>query len=193
MLTGGRTARALYKHWSSSKFSPANLKGVEFYFGDERCVPIDAPESNFRLVKESLFPQGVSDGVKLVPLLASEFDYWSSAKEYDDLLPKQIDIVLLTVGVDGHIASIFPGCNSLFENTRRVVPVVAPIYPYHRITITPLLIKGAHQVFVLAYGAEKHQVYEKALRNPGDISTFPARLLLDRNWIFGEELCLNQT
>ena len=99
-------------------------------------------------------------------------------------LPETIDFMLLSIGDDGHIASLFPNSPALFENERKVVPVIGPKAPYQRITITPSVIQSAKHVYVLALGDEKRRKYEEAILDREDISSIPARLVLDRTWIF---------
>ena len=107
MLTGGGSAARLYKAWRDL---PAfqQMIGVSFYFGDERCVPPDHEESNFGMVIQVLFPQGVPTGCSVFRMEADATNLETAAQRYADLLPDSIDVILLGVGEDGHIASLFP-------------------------------------------------------------------------------------
>jgi len=186
MLTGGRSAKQFYEAWAASGHLPANFSKLRFYFGDERCVPSDHPESNYRLASEALFPQGIPDHVRVHRMETDCSDLEGAAARYAAVLPDCIDILLLSMGEDGHIASLFPHSQALKEANRRVVAVRGPKLPYERMTITPPVIRNARHVFVMALGPQKRMVYEQALRNPSDIDTLPARLVVERSWIFGD-------
>jgi 6-phosphogluconolactonase len=185
MLTGGRSASCLYEAWAElPKFS--QLRNVHFYFGDERCVPPDHPESNYGLVMRTLFKYGVPPTCKVTRMIAEQADQDSAALAYEIQLPDKLDVLLLSVGEDGHIASLFPHSAVVFETLRRVKCITSPKPPIHRLTITPPTIQYARKVFILALGKQKRAVYEEALRNPAAIDAIPARLVLNRTWIFGD-------
>jgi len=184
MLTGGQSAESLYLIWRDlPEFKM--LKCVSFYFGDERCVsPVDSA-SNYGLVMRTLFAKGTPLGHLVFRMETDAVDQEHAAVHYESILPSKIDILLLGVGEDGHIASLFPYSAPLYETLRRVVPVTGPKPPFERFTITPPVIKNAGQVFVLALGEQKRTVYEEALHDPSNIYAIPARLVLNRTWIFG--------
>lgn len=185
MLTGGQSAEHLYLIWRElPEFKM--LKCVSFYFGDERCVPPLDSASNYGLVMRTLFAQGASLGHLVLRMETDAVDQEHAATHYESLLPSKIDILLLGVGEDGHIASLFPHCAALYETLRRVVPVTGPKPPFERFTITPPVIQNAGEVFVLALGKQKRTVYEEALNDPSNIYAIPARLVLNRTWIFGD-------
>ena len=182
VLTGGRSAERLYKNWSEL---PAflQLSGVNFYFGDERCVPPDHADSNYGLAMRTLFCRGVPIGCSVYRMEADDLDRAAAAQRYGETIPQQVDVMLLSVGEDGHIASLFPGTSELAELSKRVVPVNGPKRPNKRLTITPAVILQAQSIFVLATGASKADVLVRALQNPGDFVTLPARLVLDATWV----------
>jgi 6-phosphogluconolactonase len=183
MLTGGRSAERFYKAWS---ISPELSKAcnVHFYFGDERCVPCDHPDSNYGLVVRTLFPNGEPQYVKIHPLRVDAFNVEAAADLYADSLPEVIDILLLSMGEDGHIASIFPNSSALWETKRKVIPIIGPKPPFQRLTVTPSVIKSAKQIYILAIGDKKKRKYKEALLNPSDTATLPARIVLHGTWIF---------
>ena len=110
-------------------------------------------------------------------------DRAAAAERYAALLPERIDILLLGVGEDGHIASLFPNSPILQETKQRVVMVVGPKAPYSRITITPSVITDAGALFVLAPGLAKSKVLIQALQHPEDFYSFPVRLALRGTWL----------
>jgi len=91
--------------------------------------------------------------------------------------------MLLGVGEDGHIASLFPGNEALQETLRRVVPVIGSRPPLRRMTVTPMVISQARHVYVLACGTAKAAVLLKALALPHDVSGIPASLVLHGTWL----------
>lgn len=184
MLTGGRSATKVYKSWASMPDLMNTFLGVDFYFGDERCVPPNHQDSNYNLTTSLLFPMGVPKNISMHRMEADHIDSEFAAGLYEKLLPKSIDLILLSVGDDGHIASLFPNSSALHEDRRLVMPVLAPYPPYKRFTITPKVIKGARNIVVIAEGVAKKKIYEKALQEPDDIDSIPARLVLNRTWIF---------
>lgn len=185
LLTGGRSAERLYKVWAAS--SPfALIRNVHFYFGDERCVSPDDPLSNFGLAMRTLFLQGVPKDCTVTGMASDQLNYSEAAAAYAMQLPNRVDLLLLSVGLDGHIASIFPHSTALKEKDRRVVAVRGVNPQCDRLTITPPVIHSAHNVIVMALGAEKRAVYEEAKIDPADVDILPARLVLGRTWILGE-------
>lgn len=185
MLTGGRSAAILYRAWSSI-LTKDLISKINFYFTDERCVPFDHIESNYSMVMNNLFNNYSPEFLKVYRMDACNSNLENAANEYAALLPNNIDIMILSLGEDGHIASLFPNSSALFDARHFVTPVIGPKAPFKRLTISPSVIKNAREVFVLALGAQKRAVYEEALRNPIDINSIPARLVLNRTWIFGE-------
>jgi 6-phosphogluconolactonase len=186
MLTGGRSATRLYAAWAPMLASVDRQGIVHFYFGDERCVPPDDPESNHRLALAALFPQGLPAWARMHRIEAEEADVDAAARRYAAALPERLDIVLLSMGDDGHIASLFPHGEGLHESTRRVLPVVGPKAPARRITVTPPVLHDARETFVMALGKHKQALHARLRDDPADIDTFPARLALGGTWIFGE-------
>lgn len=190
MLTGGRSASSLYSAWSDL---PAFMRmdRVKFYFGDERCVPPDHPESNYGLAMRTLFKRGVPTGCGVFRMEADNPDREAAANKYGDTMPMEFDVMLLGVGEDGHIASLFPGSAALHETNRYVVPITAPKPPRDRLTITPPVIRRTKSIFLLATGPVKAAVLSKALQAPADLDSFPVRLALNATWVLDTALSEN--
>ncbi|VUX54856.1 6-phosphogluconolactonase [uncultured Woeseiaceae bacterium] len=187
MLTGGKSAEKLYTAWEeSSAFCTAT--GIQFYFGDERCVAPDHPESNYGMSMRKLFPKGVPEGCSVFRMEADDPDREASALRYNNELQERIDVLLIGVGEDGHIASLFPGSPELKETDRRVVPVSGPKPPFNRLTITAPVIAEARTVFVLAPGEVKTQILMRALQEPGAVDALPVRLVLGATWLLDSPL-----
>ena len=182
MLTGGRSAERLYTSWAELPAFRQTAR-VQFYFGDERCVSPDRLESNFGLAMRTLFKQGVPTGCSVFRMEAERSNREAAALDYGKRLPIQVDILLLGVGEDGHIASLFPGSAALKITRQQVVAITGPKPPHDRFTITPPVISQAKSVFVLATGSAKGQVLVKALQAAGDINKVPACLVLNAIWL----------
>lgn len=180
MLTGGRSARALYVAWAGS---PAfhSTGNVDYYLGDERCVPADHEESNSGMVMRDLFGRGMPPGCRFFPM-AVDGDKESRARDYEKILPERLDVLLLSVGEDGHVASLFPGDEVLSEESRRIVPVSGPKAPHDRLTITPNVIRNARSVFLLAQGPQKAKLLERVLAG-GEARSLPVSLAMDATWL----------
>jgi 6-phosphogluconolactonase/glucosamine-6-phosphate isomerase/deaminase len=118
------------------------MTGVSF-FGDERCVLPDNAESNYGIAMQTLFLHGVPVRCAVFRMGADAADREAAAQRYADLLPDSIDVLLLGVGEEGHIASLFPNSASLQERKRRVIPITGPKPPFERLTITPPVIAQA--------------------------------------------------
>ncbi len=182
MLTGGRSAARLYKAWRNIP-DFQQMTGVSFYFGDERCVPKGHPESNYGMAMQALFQNGVPAGCSVFRMEADAINLEAAAQRYADLLPDSVDVLLLGVGEDGHVASLFPNHVALQERRRRVLLITGPKPPFERLTITPEVITRARSVFVLATGSAKAVMLSAALKNPNDFVALPARLTLGGTWL----------
>jgi 6-phosphogluconolactonase len=192
-LTGGRSPRAVHTALMAQA-GDLPWKKVQLTFGDERCVPPDDEESNYRVAKETLIdPSGIPAGN--VFRMRGEIDPEAAAREYEDMLrafaarlgePRYVhDLLLLGLGEDGHTASLFPGSPALEETTREVLPVIGPKPPPQRISMTFPLINAAQHVLFLVPGSEKREVAEAAIA--GD-ARFPASRVHGQEcttWLFG--------
>lgn len=184
-LTGGRTAEALYRDEHFLQVLKENV--TNYYFGDERCVEANHADSNHHLALSTLFPDGIPENKVIHRIRGEAADPAQEAVRYAKLLPEELDILLLTVGEDGHIASLFPGHPALNEDRRTVIAVNnAPKAPPARITITPAAIRTAKKIIVMATGAQKGNVLAEALNKPKDISQLPVRLTIGTTWVLDQ-------
>ena len=151
-LTGGSTPRYAYEH--AAKLEP-DWTNSELWWGDERCVPQDDERSNYRLAKESLLDHVATGSVHR---MRGELGREEGAALYEQELGslERFDLVLLGLGPDGHVASLFPGEPTLDETERRVVGAEARLEPYvDRITLTLPTLRRARVVLFLVTGANK--------------------------------------
>lgn len=181
MLAGGATPLPVYQRLAKREDLPWSR--INLYFGDERCVPLNTPESNYSTVMNSLFPDGDRPDGMNVYRMCGEEDPDKAAQVYDLVLPEQVDVLLLGVGDDGHTASIFPGSAALDEERRRVMPSIASKPPLQRLTITPPVIQSARFVLVLVQGEDKADAVRRALVN----HSVPAALALHGDWLMNSE------
>ena len=182
-LSGGETPRPVYQRLVAELPERDVWSRVEIYFADERCVPPHDPASNYRLVRETLL-----DLLPVVPMQVHRMegerpDRDAAARGYEAILPEQLDILVLGLGPDGHIASLFPRSPSLTESQRRVLAVTAPKPPPDRLTITPPVIRAARLTIGLVSGEEKAEALAQVLDGPDDAELTPGRLARDGLWI----------
>ena len=177
-LSGGNTPRAVHAQLAILGADLA-WNRVQITFGDERCVPPNHDDSNFRMAKETLL-DAVAIPAGNIFRIRGEIDPAAAAQEYEDKLaavaarfsePRYVhDVVLLGLGEDGHTASLFPGSPALDETVRNVIPATGPKPPPQRITMTfPLLNAARHVAFLT--GADKQALVEEIT---GGSSSYPA-------------------
>ena len=178
-LAGGSTPRRAYELLAAR---PLPWPQLHLWFGDERCVPPDHPDSNFGMASAALAAVPIAPA-SFHRMRGEEPDRERAARDYERELPAALDLLLLGIGPDGHTASLFPGSPAVAETARRVVPVIAPKPPPQRLTITPPVIESAREVLVLAVGAEKADAARRALRDEVEPAACPARLLRGATWL----------
>lgn len=182
-LAGGSTPKMLYQLLSEEPYrGRVDWSAVEVFFGDERCVPPDHPDSNYRMAYESLLSR-VGLGVDRIHQMKGEIDPEQAAREYDALLESRfgaegLDLLLLGLGEDGHTASLFPGTPALHETTRRCVAQFVPnstTGPSWRLTLTAPFINRCREVLMLVAGAKKASVVDRVLTGPNDPDHLPVQ------------------
>jgi 6-phosphogluconolactonase len=156
VLTGGTTAGAAYKLLESEAWrGRIDWSQVTLYFGDERRVPPEDPRSCFRLVAETLLAGVTPAAVERMRGEVPDGD--AEADRYGALLPERLDVTLLSMGEDGHCASLFPGSPQLAERERLCVTGLASYAPYERITLTLPALDRSRLVLILALGERKRE------------------------------------
>jgi 6-phosphogluconolactonase len=171
-LSGGSTPKALYSLLASN-YSTFAWNRVFIFFGDERHVPPTDPESNYRMVQESLLSKITipPENVFRVPAenpdaAAAAADYESQLRKFFELKPNEFprfDLILLGMGPDGHTASLFPDSAALEEQSRLVVANWVEKFKTHRITFTFPVLNRAAEVIFLASGADKAEILRQVL------------------------------
>ena len=194
-LAGGTTPAGAY-----TQLQPRSWDGAELWFGDERCVGPEDPESNYQMVAQTLL--GHAPGA-LVHRIQGELGAERAAAAYDALLRERVagdgsslpvlDIVLLGIGEDGHTASLFPHNPALHARGVACVPVHnAPKPPPDRVSLSLEVLRDARSVILLASGAAKAPALARALA--GADPDVPASLLVgDRLSVIADTAALADT
>ena len=171
VLTGGSTPRTAYERAAAHR---PEWSGTEIWFTDERCVPPDHEHSNYRLVKETLLDRIQGAEVhrmrgELGPHEGAAAYEQALRESFDDDLPA-MELMLLGLGPDVHICSLFPGDEALEEHERRVVGVdmagMAPLVP--RVTLTLPVVNATRSLVFLVTGEEKAEAVSRAFSGPPD-------------------------
>lgn len=178
-LAGGRTPRRLYELLAKEDGVP--WAAVHLFWGDERYVPQDHPESNFRLVRTTLLERIPIPQENVHPIPTQLEDPEEAARAYEEGLrgafgsgPPRFDLVLLGMGADGHVASLFPGSAALLDREHWVMAVRTRAQPPVRVTLTLPVLNQAARVDLLVAGADKHDALHRALHGPPDPADCPA-------------------
>lgn len=188
-LSGGTTPRSFYSLLAQQPNVPWDK--IFFFFGDERHVPPDDPNSNFRMASESLFSLAPVPAEHIFRVPAEIPDADTAAQSYEqtlrqffnleeDALPR-FDIILLGLGPDGHTASLFPGTAALHEDERLVAANWVEKLKTWRITLTYPVINNAAEILFLVAGAEKQEAVLAVLQGKPDPETYPAQGIRPEN------------
>lgn len=180
-LAGGTTPQGLYALLSSAELAGRlDWAKVHLYFGDERGVPPEHRDSNYRMVRENLLAH--LPVAPQVHRIAGELPPEQAAADYAALLHKQLsaagfDLILLGLGPDGHIASLFPGSDALNQRKQPVVADYVPKLDSWRITLTLPVLNHARHVILLVSGAHKADVLRHVLHNISHANPLPVEML----------------
>ena len=194
-LSGGNTPRPIYSEWARiGRDLPWDK--IVVTFGDERCVPPNDEESNYRMAKDSLLDRaGVPEGSVL--RMRGEDDPETAAEQYEGRLEDHArqageemyrhDLMLLGMGDDGHTASLFPGTAALDEGSRWVVANFVPKLSAWRLTMTYPMINYSRCVFFLINAAKNQELIEQVI---GGDTQYPAARVKPQSgelvWMLGE-------
>lgn len=192
-LAGGNTPRELYRLLASKIYRTAiEWKKISVFLGDERNVPPDSPESNFRMVSEELLrPLGIDEDNSF--RWRTELgDPATVAARYEEQLrvSPALDLVLLGLGSDAHTASLFPHTDALHETEKLAVANWVEKLNDHRLTMTFPVINGALNVMFLVAGEEKADAVANVLEGEFRPDEYPAQLVKpaggDLYWLLDE-------
>jgi 6-phosphogluconolactonase len=181
-LSGGNTPRGLYQLLASDVYQKQiDWQHVEIYFGDERCVPPDSEQSNYRMAFIAMLSE-VPIPAKQIHRMRGEIDPQEAAKEYGELLKEKfgdggLDMVLLGMGDDGHTASLFPGTTALHETKHRCVANHVEKLNTWRITLSAPFINKSAAVMILVAGADKAARLHEVLEGPTEPERLPIQMI----------------
>lgn len=187
-LSGGSTPAALYGLLATEPIADrVDWPRVHVFWGDERCVPPDAPASNYRMARERLLDH-VPVSPTQVHRIRGEDDPTTAAAACErelraTLAGSRLDLVLLGMGNDGHTGSLFPGTPAVREAERWVIAHRVPgaaAAPW-RITFTPPVLNAAADVLFLVTGADKAATLHRVLDGPLDPDALPSQAIAPRD------------
>jgi len=159
VLTGGKTPEQAYKE--AAKRAP-DWQAVELWWGDERCVPPDHEDSNYGMAKRALLDR-LEREPRAVHRIRGELGKEEAAAEYErELGDTQFDLLLLGVGPDGHVASLFPNAPTLRQR-RRVLPAEAGLEPFvDRVSLSLPVLRSAREILFVLSGEAKAEAAQRA-------------------------------
>jgi 6-phosphogluconolactonase len=176
ILTGGTTAADVY-----SRLSPGCLRpGASVFFSDERCVPVDHESSNYAMAAARLPLEGV-DGLAVHRMRGEDEPEQAAAEYHDAIAPfaaPGVDVAVLGLGADCHVAALFPGSPAL-ESSEWLCVVVDRPDGLRGLTLTPPALTTAKKVFVIVSGKSKRKAVGRLLSGDETRNDCPARLLAE--------------
>ena len=203
-LSGGSTPRPLYERLAASPAREAiDWRRAQVFWSDERRVPPDDERSNHHMAREALLDHVPVPPEQIHRMRGEDGEGDRAAGEYERTLrwalggshgrPPRLDIVLLGLGAEGHIASLFPG--SLALDSEKLVTAVRhagdPPPPVDRLTMTPAAMNAAREVVFLVAGADKAEAVRATLEGPRDPTRWPAQAIVPHDgraaWILDRE------
>jgi 6-phosphogluconolactonase len=186
-LSGGSTPKNLYTLIAANASAGLPWDQMFFFWGDERHVPPDHPDSNYRVAKESLLSKVPVPPANIFPIPAENPDASAAAEAYEQTVRKffalgpgefpRFDLILLGMGPDGHTASLFPETAALQEKSRLVVANWVEKLNASRITLTLPVLNAARCVAFLVSGTDKAAVLHEVLEGSAPAEKYPSKLV----------------
>jgi len=191
-LTGGTTPARTYDLLATRFELSVDWKEVQFYWGDDRCVPPDDPSSNYAMANRTLL-----DKLKIKPehihRIRGEDKPEDGAREYEAELRKclnlsegqfpRFDLMLLGLGDNCHMLSLFPGIPAIHEQHRLVVPVEVEDKIRHRVTMTAPVMNNSARIMFLVSGENKAAAVKRVLEGRDDPDRVPAHLVAPKDGV----------
>jgi 6-phosphogluconolactonase len=161
-LTGGSTAMIFLP---ALREADVDWSRVRLFWGDERAVPPDSDESNFGLAEQMLLRPLASRAPAATRMQGEMPDLHFAAREYSAALPPALDLLILGVGDDGHVCSLFPGHAALMEENARVLVIEdSPKPPPRRLTLSLTYVLRSKHIWVVAVGERKRALLQRAIQ-----------------------------
>lgn len=187
-LSGGSTPASVYRMMTKPpRVEELAWSKVKVFVGDERWVPLDDPQSNFRMASESLFSGLPTPSVQTFPVNTAAATPAAAAKEYANTVRQHVaaesgipcfDVVLLGIGEDGHTASIFPGSPLVSSSPDICCESVDGTGMKPRITLSKEVLFGARRVLFIIKGENKAAMVRRVIEGSDSPEVFPSRLFL---------------
>jgi len=185
-LSGGSTPQMFLEILAEPEFSQRiTWDNVHLFQVDERCVPPDNLQSNYRMIRSSLLIKVAGAMENFHRMRAEDEDRNAASAEYENeirevLAPAEgelprFDLIFLGLGPDGHTASLFPGSPALAESSRWVCPNYVEKFQMHRLTLTYPILNAAREIVFLVSGPSKAEILRQVLEGPRDRNRFPAQ------------------
>jgi 6-phosphogluconolactonase len=191
VLSGGSTPRLLFRKLAGAPPGSLPWEKIHLFWGDERTVPPDHPDSNFRMVQEELLSHVAIPAANVHRMRGEDPDPAAAAADYESdlrgffaLQPRQLprfDLVLLGMGVDGHTASLFPGSEALTEPDHLAVAPWIDRLTARRLTLTARVLNNAACVIFLVSGGEKAATLQRVLEGPRRPLELPSQSIQPSN------------
>ena len=183
-LSGGSTPKRLYEMLAGQQ-RQITWEHVHLFQVDERCVPPDHPDSNYKMIRAALLDYSSIPPLNFHRMAGENPDLDAAARQYKEEMAQvlnpgdahwpQLDLIFLGMGSDGHTASLFPGSPALNERVLWVCPNFSERLGVFRLTLTyPILNAAAHVVFLVA-GADKAETLRDVINGPPRLSLLPAQ------------------
>jgi 6-phosphogluconolactonase len=184
-LSGGSTPKAMFHALAEKPFADAlPWRSIYFFWGDERCVPPDHADSNYRMANETLLSKVPIPPENIFRIPAEDGDHKRAAANYSENLRTffaaerpSLDLIFLGMGSDGHTASLFPGTTALCANDRVAVANYVDKFQSWRITLTADTINRARNIIFLVAGADKAPALKEVIEGPRIPEQYPSQLI----------------
>lgn len=193
-LSGGSTPKAMFQILAEKPFADSlPWRSIYFFWGDERCVPPNHAESNYRMANETLLSKVPVPRENILRIPAEDEDHESAAANYSETIRQffkpaagapgaepewpSLDLVFLGMGPDGHTASLFPGTTALCADGGVAVANYVDKLQSWRITLTADAINRARNVIFLVAGADKAPALKEVIEGPRNPKQYPSQLI----------------
>jgi len=184
-LSGGSTPKAMFQILAEKPFADAlPWRSIYFFWGDERCVPPDHTDSNYRMARETLLSKVPIPAENIFRIPAEDEDHNRAAAVYSETLQNffaeewpHFDLVFLGMGPDGHTASLFPGTAAPHAHDRVAAPNYVEKFQSWRITLTADAINRARNIIFLVAGQDKAPALKEVIRGPRNSELYPSQLI----------------
>ena len=196
-LSGGSTPKRIFNYISSHDDGNTDWEKVRFFWVDERCVPPDDDESNYKMTRMSLL-ENIAIPEENIFRIHGEADPEKEAVRYSNIIAGNVpfennlprfDLIILGLGEDGHTASIFPGNTAMFQSAKICEVAIHPQSGQKRITITGTVINNASEVVFMVTGSGKAGIVAKILQdvNIGLPASFVKPTHGDLKWLLDKD------